>query len=238
MSIAIPDTAMVLAAGLGSRMRPLTDTLPKALVAVGGRPLIDRTLERFEEIGVKRVVINLHHKGGLLRSHLADRRRPALLFSDEGERLLDTGGGVAKALPLLGPAPFYVANGDALWFDAFGNALRRMAGLFEPAEMDALLLLNPTVGAVGYRGLGDFVMLADGHLERRQQNRTAPFVFTGVQLLAPDLFADCPAGAFSLNRLYDRAAGAGRLFGLRHHGDFMAIDTPEALAEAEAALAA
>ncbi|MBM3492141.1 MAG: nucleotidyltransferase family protein [Alphaproteobacteria bacterium] len=232
----MPQNAMVLAAGLGTRMRPLTEMLPKPLVMVGGRPLIDRTLDRFEEVGVEHVVINLHHKGGLLRSHLSGRLQPRLSFSDESESLLDTGGGVAKALPLLGRAPFFVANGDALWFDGYGNALRRMAGLFEPAAMDALLLLSPTVGAIGYRGLGDFFMQADGRLQRRQQTRAAPFVFTGVQLLAPDLFRACPQGAFSLNRLYDRAAESGRLFGLRHHGDFMAIDTLEALAEAEAAL--
>ena len=229
---------MILAAGLGLRMRPLTEARPKPLLEVGGRPLIDHALDRLEAAGVRRVVVNLHWKGDMLRAHLAGRRAPAIAFSDESDALLDTGGGVARALPLLGPSPFYVVNGDAFWLNGAQDALQRLAARFGEAGADALLLLHPTVRAIGYSGAGDYHMTADGRLRRRREKEVAPFVFTGVQILSPALLREAPAGAFSLNRLYDRAQAAERLAGLRHDGEWMSLNEPEALAAAEEALAA
>jgi MurNAc alpha-1-phosphate uridylyltransferase len=233
----VPRTAMVLAAGLGTRLRPLTDERPKPLVEVGGVPLIDRTLDRLAEAGVARAVVNLHHKADLLRAHLAQRTRPAVDFSDERAQLLETGGGVAKALPLLGPEPFLVVNSDMIWRDWHGSSLHRLAEAWDDARMDALLLMQAVVFAIGYEGMGDFDMAADGRLTRRDQRMVSPFVFTGVQILHPRLFTGCPPGVFSLNRLYDRAQEAGRLFGLRHYGDWMDIGTHYGIAEAEKELA-
>jgi MurNAc alpha-1-phosphate uridylyltransferase len=232
----VPQSAMVLAAGLGLRLRPLTEARPKPLIEVAGRALIDRTLDRLAAAGVRRAVVNLHHRGDMLRAHLAGRREPEVVFSDESDLLLETGGGVAHALPLLGPGPFYVVNSDIIWRDAHVDSLVALARRWNDRAMDALLLLMPTVGAIGYAGAGDFAMAPDGHLTRRDERVVAPFVFTGVQILHPRLFAGCPQGPFSLNRLYDRAAESERLFGLRHQGDWMDIGTPEGLAAAERAL--
>jgi N-acetyl-alpha-D-muramate 1-phosphate uridylyltransferase len=233
----VPTHAMVLAAGLGLRLRPLTLDRPKALVQVAGRALIDHTLDRLTEIDVGTAVVNIHYKGNSLKRHLAERREPRIVISDETEQLLDTGGGVAKALPLLGPAPFYVVNCDIVWRDAHGNSLVHLAERFDDAAMDVLLLLQPTVRAIGYVGVGDFDMDSQGRLTRRAENFVAPFVFTGVQILHPRLFRDCPVGPFSLNRLYSQAAEAGRLYGLRHEGDWMDVGSPAGLQAAEAALA-
>ncbi|HUN50317.1 MAG TPA: nucleotidyltransferase family protein [Candidatus Sulfotelmatobacter sp.] len=232
-----PTRAMVLAAGLGIRLRPLTLDRPKALVQVAGRSLVDHTLDRLAAFGIATAVVNLHYKGNSLRQHLATRKQPKIMLSDETAELLDTGGGVAKALPLLGADPFYVLNCDIVWRDARENSLLRLAERWDDAAMDALLLLQPTVSAIGYRGVGDFNMDPDGWLTRRAEGMVAPFVFTGVQILHPRLFRGCPAGAFSLNRLYDRAVEAGRLYGLRHEGDWMDVGTPAGLQAAEAALA-
>lgn len=229
---------MVLAAGQGKRMQPLGDARPKPLLQVAGRSLLDYALDRLVEAGVKRAVVNLHHKGDMIRAHLQDRRDLEISFSDETALLLDTGGGVAAALPILGADPFYVVNADALWFDGMKNTLHRLARRFVAGRMDAILLVSPTVGAIGYRGMGDFVMWPDGALSRREETQVSPFVFTGVQIVTPGLFRDCPSGAFSINLLYDRAEEAGRLFGLRHEGDWMCINTPEGLAAAEFALTA
>ena len=219
-------------------MRPLTDSRPKPLIEVRGRALIDYALDRLQAAGVRRVVVNLHWKGDLLRAHLANRRGLDILFSDESEALLETGGGVAQALPLLGDAPFYVVNADVLWLNGAKDALHRLAAAFSADSTDALLLLHPTVRAIGYCGPGDYHMLPDGRLRRRREGEVAPFVFTGVQILSPALFREAPEGAFSLNLLYDRAQQAGRLFGLRHDGEWMGLNDPEALAAAEEALAA
>jgi MurNAc alpha-1-phosphate uridylyltransferase len=227
---------MILAAGRGSRMGALTEALPKPLLQVGGRAIVDRVLDRLAEAGISRAVINLHHGAALLREHLSGRGDPALQFSDESGGLLDTGGGVAKALPLLGGRPFYVINGDVLWFDRMGNSLHALAARFLSGQMDALLLLQPTVGATGYSGVGDFIMLADGQLQRRPEREVAPFIHTGVQILRPELFKNCPKGPFSLNRIYDRAAARNRLFGLRHEGEWMELNRPEGLAAAAQAL--
>lgn len=232
-----PKTAMILAAGRGARMGALTDERPKPLLEVGGRAIIDHAVERLAAAGVERLVVNLHHKGEMIRVHLSRRTGPEIRFSEEFDALLDTGGGIARALPLLGDKPFFSVNGDVIWLDAGTDSLARLAARFDPAQMDALLLLQPCVDAVGYRGRGDFLMDRAGRLVRRPESGAAPFVFTGVQLLAPALFAACPDGAFSLNRLYDRAIEAGRLYGLRHEGLWMELNTPDGLAAAEAALA-
>jgi N-acetyl-alpha-D-muramate 1-phosphate uridylyltransferase len=232
----MPKTAMVLAAGLGLRMRAVSATLPKPLIAVGGKALIDRTLDRLRDSSVERAVVNLHYKGSAIRSHLATRKSPAIIFSDESDRLLETGGGVAKALPQLGAEAFFVVNSDIIWRDAQGDSLAGLARRFDEAAMDALLLLQPTVGAIGYSGAGDFHLCPEGQVQRRDEREVAPFVFTGVQILHPRLFANCPPGAFSLNLLYDRAIAAGRLYGLRHQGDWMDVGTPDGLKAAEAAL--
>jgi MurNAc alpha-1-phosphate uridylyltransferase len=228
---------MVLAAGLGTRLRPLTDERPKPLISVHGRTLLDRTLDRLVEGGVTRAVVNVHWKAEMVRAHLATRRDLAIEISDESDALLETGGGVARALPLLGAEPFLVVNSDMIWRDWHGSSLERMGARWNPEVMDALLLMQTTVFAIGYDGMGDFAMDPDGRLTRRDSRFVSPFVFTGVQILHPRLFENCPAGAFSLNRLYDKAQEAGRLFGLRHYGDWMDVGTHAGIAAAEEELA-
>lgn len=231
-------TAMVLAAGLGLRLRPLTERTPKPLIPVAGKPLIDYVLDRLANAGVERVVVNVHWQADKLRGYLGARSKPQVEFSDETAELLETGGGVAKALPLLGPDPFFVLNSDMIWRDAYDDSLTRLAAAWDDDKMDALLLLVQTIGAIGYDGLGDFTMDPDGRLARRDERFVAPYLYAGVQILHPRLFRDAPAGKFSLNRLYDQAAEAGRLYGILHEGDWMDVGHPEGLAAAERALAA
>lgn len=231
-----PHTAMVLAAGLGKRMRPLTDKLPKPLVPVAGRTLLDRVLDRLEATGIERVVINLHYFREIMEAHLAGRRSPRIELSPEAD-LLETGGGVKNALPRLGSEPFYVTNADVLWLDGTSPALQRLARAWNDEAMDALLLLHPTVTATGYDGVGDYFADPLGRLRRRRGNELAPFIFAGVQIIHPRLFANAPDGAFSLNRLYDRAEEVGRLWGLRHDGLWFHVGTPQGLAETEVLLA-
>lgn len=232
-----PRRAMVLAAGLGKRMRPLTDTLPKPLVAVAGKPLLDHVLDRLTDAGVEHAVVNVHYLGEKIVDHLKPRDRPKIAISDETGVLLETGGGVVKALPLLGDAPFYHINSDTIWIDGVKPNLVRLAEAFDPARMDALLLLAPTAGSIGYDGRGDFAMTPDGVLERRGERAVAPFVYAGAAILSPRLFDGAPQGAFSLTILFDRAIEAGRLFGLRLEGLWMHVGTPKAIGEAEAAIA-
>ncbi|MBM3517836.1 MAG: nucleotidyltransferase family protein [Alphaproteobacteria bacterium] len=229
---------MVLAAGLGTRLRPLTDHRPKPLVQIAGTAMIDHVLDRLAAAGVRRAVVNLHYRGDLLRAHLSGRREPAVVFSDETDALLETGGGVKQALSLLGPAPFFAINGDVFWLDGVVPALTRLARAFDPERTDALLLVQSTVSAIGYDGAGDYFLTADGALRRRRAVEVAPFAFAGVQLLHPRLFATAPASAFSLNVLYHRAEATGRLAGLRHDGVWIHIGRPHDLVAAEAALAA
>lgn len=231
--------AMVLAAGLGLRMRPLTNTTPKPLLAVGGKAMIDHALDHLAAIGIGDCVVNAHYLADMVAAHLESRDAPAIHLVVEGD-LLDTGGGVLQARALLGPDPFYVVNGDILWRDGPTPALARLARAWDDGAMDALLLVHPTAGAFGYDGAGDF-FLDQGDatpLRRREVGAPAPFVFTGVQILHPRLLADAPEGAFSLNFLYDRALAMGRLHGLVHDGEWFHIGTPETLARADRHLGA
>jgi N-acetyl-alpha-D-muramate 1-phosphate uridylyltransferase len=228
-----PKTAMVLAAGLGTRMKPLTETQPKPLVAVAGRTLIDRVLDRLTEAGVGTAVVNVHHHADLLERHLKTRAAPKIVISDERAQLLDSGGGVKKALPLLGKNSFFIINADTIWIEGFAPNLRRLGAAFDPKAMDALLLLAPTATSRGYDGLGDFLIDPDGRLIRRAEHQVTPFVYAGAAILRPELFKDTPDRPFSLNLLFDRAIEAGRLFGLRLDGLWMHVGTPEAIADAE-----
>jgi len=232
----MPKSAIVLAAGLGTRMRPYNGHIPKPLVAVGGKSLIDYGLDRLADSGVERAVVNVHHLADAVERHLAQRQRPHIVISDERAELLGTGGGIAKALPQLGDAPFFLVNSDTLWLDGVKPNLTRLAEAFDADAMDALLLLAPTADSVGYSGRGDYMMLPDGRLQRRAEQEVVPFIYAGAAILAPALFADAPAGAFALTRLFDRAGETGRLFGLRLEGLWMHVGTPEAVAAAEAAL--
>jgi MurNAc alpha-1-phosphate uridylyltransferase len=229
---------MVLAAGLGTRMRPFTDKLPKPLVKVAGKPLIDHVLDRLAEAGVDRAVVNVHHLADQVQHHLARRSRPQIVISDERGLLLGTGGGVKKALPQLGDAPFFHINSDTIWIDGVKPNLARLADAFDPVAMDALLLLAPTTGSIGYSGRGDFAMAADGRLRKRAELEVVPFVYAGAAILSPALFKSVPDGELSLTTLFDRASQARRLHGLRMEGLWMHVGTPEAIASAEAAIQA
>ena len=231
---------MVLAAGLGLRMRPLTETTPKPLLALQGRSLLDRALDRFQEAGIRRVVVNAHWLADRVAAAIAARTAPECVLQRE-EVLLETGGGVLRALPQLGPGPFAVANGDSVWLDGPAPALRRLAAAFDPERMDGLLLLVRAAqveGEIGARG--DFLMDPLGAIRRPREREISPYIFAGVQILAPALFRDAPGPEvpFSLNLLYDRAMAKRRLFGLVHDGVWFHLSTPGDLARAEAALEA
>jgi MurNAc alpha-1-phosphate uridylyltransferase len=230
------DRAMVLAAGLGKRMRPLTDDRPKPLVELAGRCLLDRALDSLSAAGIARFVVNTHYMGRMVAAHLAGR--PEIVLSPEDE-LLETGGGVKAALPLLGDGAFFVVNSDAVWRDCGKSAIARMAAHWDCDSMDALLLLVPMHAVAGNMGghPGDYHLEDDGKARRRAPDETAPFLFGGIQILHPRLFEDAPDGAFSLNLLYDRGQQAGRLHGLRHEGEWYLVGSPEELAAAEAAFA-
>ena len=230
------ETAMVLAAGLGKRMRPLTGKKPKPLVELAGRTLLDRALDRLEEAGVTRIVVNSHYKGAMIAKHLAGRGD--IVLSPEKE-LLETGGGVKAALPHLGKKPFFVVNSDAVWRDGPAPALARLAAQWDGKAMDALLLLVPTPAVPGANisDRGDYHMEPDGLARRRAEGEVAPFLFGGIQILHPRLLEGAPDGAFSLNILYDKAEAAGRLYAMRHDGDWYHVGTPAELAETEAELA-
>lgn len=230
--------AMVLAAGLGQRMRPITDTLPKPLVKIGGKAMLDHMLDRLADAGVEDAVVNVHHLAGQVEAHVAGRARPRIAISDERAELLETGGGVKKALPLLGAAPFYHVNSDALWRETGRPAMQAMSEAWDPARMDMLLLLAERKTSLGFDGAGDFFLGEDGRLTRRGAAESAHWVYAGVAILKPELFADTPEGPFSLNLLFDRAIARGRLFGEVLEGRWLHVGTPEAIAPAEAAFAA
>ncbi|MCO5090178.1 nucleotidyltransferase family protein [Bosea sp. (in: a-proteobacteria)] len=229
---------MVLAAGLGQRMRPITDTLPKPLVRIGGKAMLDHMLDRLADAGIAEAVVNVHHLAGLIEAHLAARSHPRIAISDERAELLETGGGVKKALPLLGPAPFFHVNSDALWRETGRPAMQAMAQAWDPERMDMLLLLADRETSLGFDGAGDFFLADDGRLTRRGGAVSAPHIYAGVAILKPELFTDTPEGPFSLNLLFDRAIAQGRLYGERLEGRWLHVGTPGAIAPAEAAFAA
>ena len=229
--------AMIMAAGLGTRMRPLTDSRPKPLVEVGGRALIDHAIGRLVKAGVTTIVVNIHHHAEMLRTHLTHRKDAEFSISDESDTLLDSGGGIAKALPVFKNEPFFTHNSDSVWVEGAGSALNRMQARWNPETMDALMLVAPTVNALCYEGRGDFMMDAEGKLTRVPEQRVAPFVWIGVQIVHPRLFDGAPTGKFSINPLWDRAIARGRLFGMRLDGTWMHIDRPDAVKDAERFLA-
>ncbi len=228
----MPERAMILAAGLGKRMRPITNETPKPLVKVAGRTLLDWSLDRFAEAGVRSVAVNTHHLGGKIKDHLRERASPEIRISPEDE-LLETGGGVVKALPLLGDGPFFAANADMLWLNGSANTLERMAQAWNEDGMDILMLLHFTVDAYGYNGRGDYRMDPLGRISRRPERQVTPYLFTGLQIIHPRLFRDAPKGPFSLRLLYGKALDERRLHGIVHDGEWFHIGTPEGLFEAE-----
>jgi MurNAc alpha-1-phosphate uridylyltransferase len=230
-----PTKAMVLAAGLGVRMRPLTDNMPKPLVRVAGRALLDHVLDKLGDAGVSEAVVNVHYLPDQIIDHTVNRTHPRIIISDERNEVLETGGGVVKALPLLGNAPFFLVNADTMWIDGVRPNLARMAEAFDPARMDILLLMAPTTSSIGYGGRGDYAMLPDGALRKRREHQVVPFVYAGAAIMSPSLFADAPAGKFSLTKLFDAANEQERLFGLRLDGVWMHVGTPDAVHAAEEA---
>lgn len=232
-----PAAAMVLAAGLGTRMRPLTDDRPKALVEVGGRALIDHVLDRLADAGVARAVVNVHYFADMLERHLARRSRPAIAISDERDLLLETGGGLKRARPLLGDDPVLVANIDSIWIEGAEPALERLIGAWDPSAMDALLLLASMDRAIGFDSPGDFFLEPDGRLRFRGEAASAPYAFMGVHIAKPQLVDDQPEGPFSLSGVWRRLAAEGRLHGVVFDGLWMHVGDPEARVEAEARLA-
>lgn len=231
-----PHTAMVFAAGLGKRMQPITRATPKPLIRVGGKPLIDHTLDRLAEAGVERAVVNVHWLGEQIIDHLKFRTAPKILISDERDRLLDQGGGIRRALPLLGRDAFYICNTDAFWIEGASSNIRRLAAAWDPSVMDALLLVATTASSVGVDWLGDFTMDSLGRLHRREEHAVAPFVYSGVGILSPELFAAEERDIFPLSPFLFAAAKKGRLYGIRLDGLWMHVGAPEAISEAEIAI--
>jgi MurNAc alpha-1-phosphate uridylyltransferase len=230
-------TAMVLCAGFGTRMASANNALPKPLVPLRGKALIDHVLDRHAEAGIERAVVNVHHKADLIEAHLKARRTLAIEISDERERLLDTGGGVKRALPRLGARPFLIHNADSVWIEGVGSNLGRLIEAWDDARMDCLLLLALASQSLGCHGRGDFAFEADGRIRRRIEQEIVPFAFAGVSVAHPRLFDGSPEGAFSLNLVWDRAIAAGRAFGLRMEGIWMHVGSADALAQAERQLA-
>lgn len=231
----VSDTAMVLAAGLGKRMRPLTATQPKPMVRVAGKPLIDHALDRLADAGVAKAVVNVHYLADALEAHVLARRAPQVTISDERALLLETGGGMIRALPHL-PDPFFALNADNIWLDGPNNAFAELSRRWNPDQMDALLLLVPHARAANFGGPGDFHMDALGKLSRRRDGRIAPFIYTGIQLVSHRLLRDAPEGPFSTNILWNRAIAEGRLYGLSFSGLWFEVGTPQAIRPTEEAL--
>lgn len=227
---------MMLAAGLGKRMRPVTATTPKPLIEVGGKALIDHGLDKLQAAGIGQCVVNVHYLADLVEVHLAKRETPRIVISDERGGLLETGGGICKALPLLGEEPFVLLNSDSTWIEGVTPNLEHLIHQWDGARMDVLLLLSEIVASVGYDGRGDFDMAKDGSLSRRVERAVTPFAYAGAAILHPRIFADAPEGAFSLNLLFDRAIESGRLHGVQMEGVWLHVGTPEAIAEAERAI--
>ena len=233
----VPRTAMIMAAGLGKRMRPLTATTPKPLIPVGGKPLLDHVLEKLAAAGVKRAVVNVHYLADAVEAHLASRAHGLeVAISDERSLLMETGGGLVQAAPLIDADPFIALNSDNLWVDGPADTLKLLASHWDDAKMDALLLLVPLARAENHRGMGDFHMDRSGRLRRRDRSHVAPFVYTGIQMVSKRLLRDAPEGPFSTNILWDRAIEEGRCFGAVHQGLWFDVGTPKAIPMTEAAL--
>jgi MurNAc alpha-1-phosphate uridylyltransferase len=231
-------TAMVLSAGLGTRMAATNSAVPKPLVQLAGKALIDHVLDRHAEAGTTRAVVNVHHKADMIEAHLKGRRAPTIEISDERGKLLDTGGGVKNALPRLGKGPFLIHNADSVWIEGVGQNLVRLIDAWDDKRMDCLMLLALASHSLGYQGRGDFAFEADGRIRRRRvEQELVPFAFTGVSMAHPRLFESSPDGAFSLNTVWDAAIAKGRAFGLRMEGIWMHVGSGEALAQAEQQLA-
>lgn len=237
MSTLASDTAMVLAAGMGKRMRPLTAKQPKPMVRVAGKPLVDHTLDKLAEAGIARAVVNVHYLADSLEAHLAERSVPKITISDEREQLLETGGGIVKAAAHL-PDPFFCLNSDNIWLDGPVNAFAELSAFWDAEEMDALLLLVTHKAAHNFSGKGDFHMDSLGRLRRRQSGRIAPYIFTGIQLISKRLMRDAPEGPFSTNLLWTRAIEEGRLYGMAFTGQWFEVGTPQAIGPTEEALSA
>ena len=235
MSKLASDTAMIMAAGLGKRMRPLTATQPKPLVRVAGKPLIDHTLDRLADVGVQKAVVNVHYLADALEAHVTERTTPRVTISDEREMLLETGGGVIRAQSHL-PDPFFCLNSDNIWLDGPRDAFHDLSARWNADEMDALLLLVPHARAINFTGKGDFHMDPLGRLSRRRSGHIAPYIYTGIQLVSHRLLRDAPEGKFSTNILWSRAIEEGRLFGAVFTGLWFEVGTPEAIAPTEEAL--
>lgn len=231
-------TAMVLSAGLGTRMASANNTVPKPLVQLAGKALIDHVLDRHAEAGTTHAVVNVHHKADMIEAHLKARREPKIEISDERGKLLDTGGGVKNALPRLGKGPFLIHNADSVWIEGVGQNLVRLIEAWDDKRMDCLMLLALASHSLGYQGRGDFAFDADGRIRRRRvEQELVPFAFTGVSMAHPRLFKSSPDGAFSLNAVWNTAIASGRAFGLRMEGIWMHVGSGDALAQAEQRLA-
>lgn len=237
-SVKRPETAMVLAAGLGKRMRPITDTIPKPLVPVAGKPLIDWGLDALAETGVQRAVVNVHHLADQVEAHLAGRKAPAITISDERDLLLESAGGIIKALPALGRDPFYIINSDTFWIEHGRSNLAMLAEQWDPARMDILLMLTAPEHATGYTGPGDFTMDATGRLERLAGRDVPALIYAGAAIVNPAIFEGAAVEPGSLNVYFNEAIGRGRLFGMVMEGHWLTVGTPEAIGEAEAAISA
>ena len=232
----MPETAMVFAAGLGKRMRPVTDTIPKPLVQIAGRTMLDHTLDRLADAGVSRAVVNVHYLADQIETHLAGRTQPAVIVSDERTLLLDQAGGIRRALPHLGPRPFLICNTDALWVEGPRSNLHRLAELWNAETMDVLLLVAAATKSVGVDWPGDFTMDAEGRLQRRDEHAVAPFVYAGIGIVKPELFVDLPEAPVRLAPFFFEAAERGRLHGCRLEGIWLHVGSPDVIAEAEAAI--
>ena len=233
----VPKTAMIMAAGLGKRMRPLTATRPKPLIEVGGKTLLDHVLERLRAAGVRKVVVNVHYLADALEAHLASRDHGLeVVISDERDLLMETGGGLVQAAPLIDTDPFLALNSDNLWIDGPADTLKLLASQWDDARMDALLLLVPQARALNHNGMGDFHMGSTGRLRRRERSHVAPFVFTGIQIASKRLLRDAPEGPFSTNILWDRAIEEGRCFGAVHQGLWFDVGTPQSIQLTETAI--
>ena len=232
-----PTRAMIMAAGLGTRMRPLSHDLPKPLVVVGGKALIDHAIDRLTAAGVTTIVVNLHYKAEMIKAHLAGREDVEIRYSDESAGLLGTGGGVVKALANFENEPFFIHISDTIWVEGYGAALERMKARWDPERMDGMLLMASMVTAMGYEGVGDFMMDGEGRLARVPQGRVSPFAFPGVQIVHPRLFDNAPGGTFSTNIMWDRAIEKERLFGMRLDGVWVHVGTPQAVDQANEFLA-